>query len=63
VSEPETGGAIEPVGVFEPTGHAAVDAAVGALDEVASLAPKEQVAAYVEAHRALQETLDTVQER
>jgi hypothetical protein len=46
-----------------PTGHPAVDAAMEALGEVASLAPGEQVSAYVEAHRALQETLGTIEER
>ncbi len=45
------------------TGHPAVDAAIGALDEVASLAPGEQVSAYVDAHRALQDTLGTIEER
>jgi hypothetical protein len=45
------------------TGHRAVDAAVGPLSEVASLSPREQVAAYEEAHRALQETMGTIEER
>jgi hypothetical protein len=45
------------------TGHAAVDAAVARLGEVASLSPGEQVAAYEEAHRTLQETLGTIEER
>jgi hypothetical protein len=45
------------------TGHPAVDAAVGPLSEVASLSPREQVAAYEAAHRALQETLSTIEER
>ena len=45
------------------TGHPAVDAAVGPLSEVASLSPREQVAAYEEAHRTLQETLGTIEER
>jgi hypothetical protein len=47
----------------ETTGHAAVDAAVARLGEVASLSPGEQVAAYEEAHRTLQETLGTIEER
>jgi len=45
------------------TGHSAVDAAVARLGEVASLSPGEQVAAYEEAHRTLQETLGTIEER
>ena len=45
------------------TGHAAVDAAVARLGAVASLQPGEQVAAYEEAHRTLQETLGTIEER
>jgi hypothetical protein len=45
------------------TGHPAVDAAVARLGEVASLSPGEQVAAYEEAHRTLQETLGTIEER
>ena len=45
------------------TGHPTVDAAMEALGEVASLAPGEQVSAYVEAHRALQDTLGTIEER
>jgi hypothetical protein len=53
----------EPTRTDDLTGHPAVDAAIGALDEVASLAPREQVSAYVEAHRALQETLGTIEER
>ena len=47
----------------EATGHPAVDAAVARLGEVASLSPGEQVAAYEEAHRTLQETLGTIEER
>jgi hypothetical protein len=45
------------------TGHPAVDAAVARLGEVASLSPGEQVAAYEEAHRTLQQTLGTIEER
>jgi hypothetical protein len=45
------------------SGHPAVDAAVGPLSEVASFSPREQVAAYEAAHRALQETLSTIEER
>jgi hypothetical protein len=45
------------------TGHSAVDAAVARLGEVASLSPGERVAAYEEAHRTLQETLGTIEER
>jgi hypothetical protein len=47
----------------DATGHPAVDAAVARLGEVASLSPGEQVAAYEEAHRTLQETLGTIEER
>ena len=47
----------------DATGHSAVDAAVARLGEVASLSPGEQVAAYEEAHRTLQETLGTIEER
>jgi len=47
----------------EEIGHPAVDAAVARLGEVASLSPGEQVAAYEEAHRTLQETLGTIEER
>jgi hypothetical protein len=55
---------VEPLRVesFEATGNAAVDATIGALGEAASLTPKEQVAAYAEAHQALQETLQTIEE-
>jgi hypothetical protein len=70
VSEPFGVGAAapsEPAALSEDaagsTGHAGVDAAIGSLGEVASLAPREQVAAYVEAHRALHETLSTIEER
>jgi hypothetical protein len=55
----------EPSEAFEheTTGHPGVDAAVARLGEVASLSPGEQVAAYEEAHRTLQETLGTIEER
>jgi hypothetical protein len=45
------------------TGHPVVDAAVASLDRAAARSPREQVAAYVDAHRALQETLNTIEER
>jgi hypothetical protein len=51
--------AVEP----ESTGHPAVDAVVAAMSEVASLSPREQVAAYTDAHRTLQETLGSIEER
>jgi cell fate (sporulation/competence/biofilm development) regulator YlbF (YheA/YmcA/DUF963 family) len=47
----------------EVTGHPAVDAVVERLERVDELAPREQVTAYSEAHRALQETLGTIEER
>jgi hypothetical protein len=42
--------------------HPAVEAAVTALDGVDELSPREQVAAYTEVHRALQRTLNTIEE-
>jgi hypothetical protein len=50
--EPETG-----------TGNPDVDAALGVLDGLDERPPREQVAAYAEAHQALQETLNTIDER
>jgi hypothetical protein len=47
----------------EAPGHPAVDAVVASLGEVASLSPREQVAAYTDAHRTLQETLGSIEER
>ena len=61
--ERSPGDVAESVRAEGPTGHPAVDAVVGSLGEVASLAPRAQVSAYVEAHRALQETLGTIEER
>jgi hypothetical protein len=49
-----------------PPGAAAlgrVEAAVQALDEVASLPLQRQVAVYADVHRTLQETLGTIEER
>ncbi|WP_433207428.1 hypothetical protein ACQP00_41345 [Dactylosporangium sp. CS-047395] len=40
-----------------------VEAAVAALGEVASLPLRQQVSVYTEAHRTLQETLGTIEER
>jgi hypothetical protein len=40
-----------------------VEAAVAALGEVASLPLRQQVAVYAEAHRTLQDTLGTIEER
>lgn len=45
------------------TGHPAVDAAMAKLAEVDDLPAREQVAAYGEAHRALQATLNAIEER
>lgn len=42
------------------TGHPAVDAALQSLDNAAQLSPHQQVAAYEEAHRTLQETLASI---
>ncbi len=41
-------------------GHPAVDAALQSLANAARLSPAEQVAAYEEAHRTLQETLASI---
>ena len=40
-----------------------VEAAVTALDEVASLPLRQQVSVYADVHRTLQETLSTIEER
>jgi hypothetical protein len=40
-----------------------VEAAVAALGEVASLPLRQQVSVYADAHRTLQETLGTIEER
>ena len=40
-----------------------VEAAVAALGEVASLPLRQQVPVYADAHRTLQETLGTIEER
>jgi hypothetical protein len=44
----------------ESTGHPAVDAALRSLENAAGLAPGEQIAAYEDAHRVLQETLASI---
>jgi hypothetical protein len=54
---------VSPLGPTSPTGHARVDAAITALDEVASLAARDRVAAYTAAHQVLHETLRTIEER
>ncbi|WP_018353206.1 hypothetical protein [Longispora albida] len=46
----------------ESTGSTRVDEALGQLAEAAVLPPAEQVAAFEAAHRALQETLASVDE-
>jgi hypothetical protein len=43
--------------------HPPVDAVVASLEQVASLSPRDQVAAYADAHHALQETLGSIEER
>nr|BFE66611.1 hypothetical protein GCM10020063_111370 [Dactylosporangium thailandense] len=40
-----------------------VEAAVAALGDVASLPLRQQVSVYTDAHRTLQETLGTIEER
>jgi hypothetical protein len=45
-----------------PTGHPAVDAALDALAEAAERPAGEQVEAYEAAHKALQQTLATIDE-
>lgn len=60
-AEPEaafgTSGERQPTG---PTGHPLVDGALARLDSVAGQPAAEQVAAYEEAHRVLQQTLATI---
>lgn len=46
-----------------PTGHPRVDAAIAGLEEVASLASRDRVAAYTATHQVLHETLRTIEER
>jgi hypothetical protein len=54
-------GIAEPVsGGTGPTGHPAVDAALASLADATELPPSEQVAAYEATHRALQQTLATI---
>jgi hypothetical protein len=56
----------EPAGPTVPavamTGHPAVDEALRALDDAAQAPPAEQIPAYEAAHRALQQTLATIDE-
>jgi hypothetical protein len=42
------------------TGHPAVDEAVRALDDAVDAPPADQIPAYEAAHRALQQTLATI---
>jgi hypothetical protein len=44
----------------EGTGHPAVDDALSALDDAANLPPAEQVPVYEATHKALQQTLSTI---
>ncbi|HEX7746192.1 MAG TPA: hypothetical protein VF462_13120 [Micromonosporaceae bacterium] len=46
----------------EGSGHPAVEAAVAAVAAAAELPLREQVVAYEDAHRTLQETLATIDE-
>jgi hypothetical protein len=57
VAEPEVAGP-----GTGPTGHPMVDAAVARLAEQAELPPAEQVAGYEAAHRALSQTLASIDE-
>jgi hypothetical protein len=57
VAEPEAAGS-----GTGPTGHPMVDAAVARLAEQAELPPAEQVAGYEAAHRALSQTLASIDE-
>jgi hypothetical protein len=45
-----------------PTGHPVVDAAVARLSQQAELPPAEQVSGYEAAHRALSQTLASIDE-
>ncbi|MBN1174275.1 MAG: hypothetical protein JXA67_19045 [Micromonosporaceae bacterium] len=44
----------------EATGHPEVDAVLAGLADVSQMPPAQQVARYAEAHRALAETLRTI---
>jgi hypothetical protein len=58
VTEPEP--EVSPVEQAVVTGHATVDDALDGLAQAAGLTPEEQVPSYEAAHRALQQTLATI---
>jgi hypothetical protein len=62
VAEPEVADAALSGPATGPTGHPVVDAAIGRLAEQAELPPAEQVAGYEAAHRALSQTLASIDE-
>jgi hypothetical protein len=57
---PSGAGPSGPSGPAGPTGHPLVDAALAGLDRVAGAPAAEQVGAYEEMHRVLQQTLATI---
>jgi hypothetical protein len=61
-SGPAEGGGADrqPSGPAGPTGHPLVDAALAGLDRVAGAPAAEQVGAYEEMHRVLQQTLASI---
>jgi hypothetical protein len=59
-SDPSPATAAEHPASEGPTGHPAVDAALQELDRATGLPTAEQVGAYEAAHRALQQTLATI---
>jgi hypothetical protein len=46
--------------ITNATGHPEVDAVLESLVDIAAMTPAEQVARYNDAHRALQQTLRTI---
>lgn len=58
----QRGGAVgrQDGGVSPQTGHHEVDAVLAAIADVNTLPAREQVTRYAEAHRALQQTLRTI---
>jgi hypothetical protein len=61
-SDPAEGGGADrqPSGPAGPTGHPLIDAALAGLDRVAGAPAAEQVGAYEEMHRVLQQTLASI---
>ena len=54
------GGASAGRALSNATGHPEVDAVLESLVDIAAVPPAEQVARYNDAHRALQQTLRTI---